>query len=239
MDYSDSLEVVPTPPTPPTDGSFKKHLGSSFIAMQVHPTPKRKRSIGPETQTLPLEIPETPWRDNETAALRQESPHREKLAGHFHSMKLAEDRIIVLGDEMEAEQEARPAIKRRRETKKAGKAIEPLEVGNGNGNGNLAVSPPAEMSNDQDPTQFQEQRSKRLKSPPPPPISPDESGNQGQYKSASPEDDDESDPDVYGIAYIPTPMQRYVRSQKRMQQVHYLSLISRCHLRFRELTLLC
>ncbi|KAF8250185.1 hypothetical protein K440DRAFT_619651 [Wilcoxina mikolae CBS 423.85] len=225
MDYLVGSQSVPAPPTPPTDGTFETHVGNSFTAMQVHPTPKRKRSIGPETQTLPTEIPETPWRDNEAAVLRQESPHREKLAGHFHSMKLAEDRITIPGDEMEVEveQEARPATKRRRETKKTGKAIEPLEVGNGNGK--LAAFPPAEMSNDQAPTQVQEQRSKRLRSPPPPPISPDESENQGKYKSTSPEDDDESDPDVYGIAYIPTPMQRYARSQKRMQQVHYLPLI--------------
>ena len=56
---------------------------------------------------------------------------------------------------------------------------------------------------------------RRLKSPPPEKLNRATEGGEAVQDN----DDLSSDPDVYGIAYIPTPAQRQIRSQKRMQQV--------------------
>jgi len=56
---------------------------------------------------------------------------------------------------------------------------------------------------------------RRLKSPPPEKLNRATEGEEAVQDN----DDLSSDPDVYGIAYIPTPAQRQIRSQKRMQQI--------------------
>lgn len=67
---------------------------------------------------------------------------------------------------------------------------------------------------------------RKLRSPPPEGIIP--IATEGMDEEQAPEkvmkDDDvlSDDPDEYGIAYIPTPQQRALRKQKRLQQVCYL-----------------
>jgi hypothetical protein len=56
---------------------------------------------------------------------------------------------------------------------------------------------------------------RRLESPPPEKLNRATEGEEAVQGN----DDLSSDPDVYGIAYIPTPAQRQIRNQKRMQQV--------------------
>lgn len=89
------------------------------------------------------------------------------------------------------------------------------DLESGDGIGRLAprkqvrISPPVdEEETEEPPTPTR----RRLRSPPPSVEIPEEN---------KPEEDEElsSDPDQYGIAYIPTASQRYARSQRRIQQI--------------------
>ena len=141
------------------------------------------------TADPPSEIPETPWR----AAATDSSGHNhgEKLAGHFRELQLEGVEAEAAG--MMEGVVTSPAVKRQR--KPTFKREE---------------------------TTVPRQAKRRLRSPPPPQEDDEEDENQGMApKELSPVDEDElsSDPDQYGIAYVPTPSQRYARSQKRQQQV--------------------
>jgi hypothetical protein len=188
----------------------RKHLGSSFRTPQLSPR-KRKRSTKKE---LPFEIPETPWK----AALSPSDTYGEKLVGRFGTMQLAdserdeETSIMLDGEDTDTvmeDTEARPSPKRRHE-----------DTRDRNDQGELLAPEQQvaeELSERSRPVTTQTQGRRRLKSPPPPVITAEED----KAAENKPDDEDElsSDPDVYGIAYIPTAAQRYARSQRRLQQV--------------------
>jgi len=214
----------------------KPQKPNPFATMQTIATrpSKRKRSAVNE-------IPETPWNpqsgDNRHYSYSYNGKpqvgerEREILVGRFGSMKLCvpekngagaglkatESAVMFDGGneardfEMdEAGEETKPTIKRRRdgsENKPTANVVPPED-----GDGDMAVqlpSPPREASDvrGQGPGH---NSSKRLRSPPPP-VEP-------------PPSVAEEEVDQYGIAYVPTPAQRYARSQKRLQQVGFVFL---------------
>jgi hypothetical protein len=215
MSFSDSSSAAASAIHYNDEDSFKnstprKHFGSSFRTPLLSPR-KRKRSTNKE---LPFEILETPWK----AVPSPSDTHGEKLAGRFGSMQLAdserdEEASVILDgedtDTMMVDTEERPSPKRRfedtRDEKEKREHLSPEQQ---------VAEGASERSR---PATTETQGRRRLKSPPPPVIIAE--GDNSEENKPDDEDELSSDPDVYGIAYIPTAAQRYARSQKRLQQV--------------------
>lgn len=197
------------------------------------PPSKRKRSadIGAEIPGAPLSshLGETYSCDYNYNRERE----REILIGRFGNMKLdvpegnrtgmgegMGESVVVFdgGDEArdmemdDAGEESEPTIKRRRERGEKNPTVNVVPPEDGDGDLTVQMPSPPREASDVRGQRMERSNSKRLRSPPPP-IEP-----------PSPEAEEEtlSDVDQHGIVYIPTPAQRFARSQKRLQQVSFV-----------------
>lgn len=243
-------EAVAAPPRPTSAGADSD---SDIAAMATTTTTMRESFLSPLKRKRDIEIPETPWRLQSAPALEddegekeqaevddgddgeapetsgQVSPGSRKLASQLEDLNLGGKIAgplftLVQSDVMDTATAEEPAAKKMKQKGRATRGM--VKYGNGNANGNAEKdgegAEEKSHSGDKDNT-----KRVRLRSPP---LSktkdPDASEDDGVAVVDESEDVDSDDQEQLGIGYRPTPTQRYVRSQKRMQQVCLRSGIS-------------
>lgn len=193
--------------------------------MLIGSPPKRIRSADRKND-LPEEIPETPARHIDcidTTRIGDDCDSSPKLIGQFLNMNLdaeIETETTTVGLEADGEEGGG-------EEEESGADVDMDGIQDENFYSSVNVSALSSPKSEDCPrdSSTQAHGRKRLKSPPPPlpprRIVAEEEDGLKVSASAVFDDDDElsSDPEECGITYAPTPTQRYLRSQKRMQQI--------------------